>query len=144
MTAVTIAAGLTPGGTTQHQPWCIEHWDAESASDTETCWAPDLDLRVRPDTGDAERGRITVMMTHNSKPDPRRANRSHNITVFVDRFPDGEDSTDFDPTEAEVTAHALLAMTALSRGETSVADWHRTTAERLAAELLARREAGVR
>lgn len=139
MTAPTlVAAAPMRTDTFPHQPWCAEHWE-----DDVVCWAPDLNLRIRRDENPS-RGQITVMMTHNPEPNRRSANRSRNITIFVDSFPDGEDSTDFDPDEAEVAAHALLSMVALSRGETSAADWHRTTAEQMAAVLLARREAGVR
>lgn len=122
-----------------HQPWCTEHWHGDGES---ICWADDIDLQIQPDAEpDGERGHITVMMTHDPKP---RYNRTRNLAIFVDRYPDGEDSTNFDPDEAEIAAHALLAMVSLGRGETSAAEWHRTTAEEKAAALLARRTGGAK
>ncbi|HMH76871.1 MAG TPA: hypothetical protein VK547_09625 [Candidatus Udaeobacter sp.] len=119
------------------QPWCVEHW-----ADDAVCWAPDLDLRVFPDADD-KRGRITVMMTHHPKPNRYHADRTRNIAVFIDCFPDGEDGIDMDPAEAEVAAHAMLAMVELSRGRSRQAAEHRRAAESAAAALLAARTGGV-
>lgn len=138
MSAPTLApAAPVDYDTFPHQPWCREHW-----SDDDVCWAEDLDLRVRPDAGD-DRGLITFVMTHGSRPNPRTSSEAVNITVFADTVRDGEGSIEFDPDEAEVAAHALLSAVALSRGETSAAEWHRTTAEQKAAALLASRTGGA-
>lgn len=143
MTAATLTTA--PAGTFDnvkdfaHQPWCAEHW-----SEDDVCWAQDIELRVRPDAGDSSRGRITAVMTHGARPNPRTGAEAVNITVFADTVRDGEGSVEFDPDEAETAAHALLAMVMRSRGFTSAAEWHETTAKRCAAELLARREAGAR
>lgn len=138
MTATT----LTPAVPTKvnvinlgHQPWCAEHWSEDAV-----CWAEDIDLRIRPEAGDPHRGRLNAVMTHGARPDGEPVN----ITLFADMVRDGEGSVEFTPDEAETAAHALLAMVMRSRGFTSAADWHETTAKRMAAELLADREAGVR
>lgn len=122
----------------QHQSWCTEHWDGDDA----VCWARDIELQVRPDRGD--RGRLTAVMTHGSRTDAYTGAPVVNVTLFADTVRDGEGSVEFHPDEAEVAAHALLAMVMRSRGFTSAAEWHETTAKRCAAELLARREAGAR
>lgn len=119
----------------QHQPWCREHW-----SDDEVCWAEDIDLRIQPEAGDPHRGRLNAVMTHGSRADAEPVN----ITLFADMVRDGEGSVEFTPDEAETAAHALLAMVMRSRGFTSAAEWHLTTAKRMAAELLASRTGGVR
>jgi hypothetical protein len=137
VTVPTLAPALavTPFA---HQPWCVEHWFED-----DVCWAPDLDFQIHP-TPDDSRGRITVMMTHNPQPNPRRANRSRSLTLFLDRFPDGEDGLDMDPEEAEVAGHALLAMAALAKGLNGDYEQHRATAARIASALLARRSGGAR
>lgn len=137
MTASTLTPEAAPAAVEACEPWCAEHWDGD-----DLCWAPDLVFQVHP-AADDTRGRITVMMTHNPRPNPRSANRSRNVTLFIDAFPDGEQSTDMDPAEAEVAAHALLAMVALARGRTVEAAQHREVAEQVAAALLAHRGGGA-
>lgn len=135
MTAPTLAPAVEPVDidTFPHQPWCVEHW-----YDDAVCWARDLVLQVRP-AGCDDGGQVTVVMSHGT-----RDAESVNITVFTDTVLDGESSVQFDPDEAEVTAHALLFAASLARGESSAAEWHRTTAEQKAAALLARRTGGAR
>lgn len=136
MTAATLTAAMPADVVElQHQPWCREHWSEDAV-----CWAEDIDVRIQPETGDPHRGQLNLVMTHGARADGEPVN----ITVFADMVRDGESSVEFTPDEAEIAAHALLAMVSLSRGETSAADWHRTTAEQMAAALLARREAGAR
>lgn len=138
------AATFTPAApvaidTFPHQPWCAEHWDDGDP----VCWAQDLVLQVRPGAGDDD-GRITAVMTHGSRTDAHTGAPAVNVTLFSDTVRDGEGSVEFNPDEAEVAAHALLAMVMRNRGFTSAAEWHETTAKRCAAELLAGREAGAR
>lgn len=140
MTAATLTAATAETLSNiqgfAHQPWCTDHWDADDTA----CWAEDIDLRVQPEAGDRHRGRLNAVMTHGARPDGEPVN----ITLFADMVRDGEGSVEFTPDEAETAAHALLAMVMRSRGFTSAAEWHETTAKRCAAELLARREAGAR
>jgi len=139
MTAPTLAAAMPADvAEIQHQPWCAEHWGENS-----TCWAQDLVLQVRPAAGD-DNGRITGVMTHGSRTDAYTGAPTVNLTLFSDTVRDGEGSVEFDPDEAEVAAHALLAMVMRSRGFTSAGEWHETTAKRCAAELLAVRNGGAR
>jgi hypothetical protein len=134
VTAAILTASAAVTATATHQGWCAEHW-----SDDAVCWAQDIVLQVRPSAGDDD-GRITAVMTHGS----RTGAPAVNVTLFSDTVRDGEGSVEFDPDEAEVAAHALLAMVMRSRGFTSAADWHETTAKRCAAELLAGRNGGAK
>jgi hypothetical protein len=123
---------------TVHRPWCVEHWAEDNV-----CWARDVDVRVDPDA-DENRGRITAMLTHNPEPDPRCGGRILNLSLFIDQSGRCDGGIDMCPDEAEVAAHAMLAMVALTRGRNGEATWHRQMAEEAGAVLLGRRTGGVR
>lgn len=128
-----------------HQPWCAEHPTGPDRG-PDACWTEPVDHRLYPANGrdaddDGESGHVTILMNHtDGKP---RYGRTRTTSIFFDRFPDGDDGCAMDPDDAEITAFGLLALVAEARGDTTAADFYRSTVNDMAAVLLARRENGA-
>lgn len=97
-------------------PWCDGHWTGDTIESPGPCWAPELDVQLDPNAPEGKGG-VTVLMTHDPKPRRRSDDRRLNVAVFLDRWPDGEDSLELSPVEAVVVAQLLLSAAALASGD---------------------------